>query len=421
MKPAILRLRRGTFVLTAMMLVLASTWLFFHRQIQHSLIRHVVLSSNDPNRESFADAANNATAPLEFLQRCWATGKVAQRELVASFLKDNVSARASWIGHAERLLFACSLDADASVRELGLAALDEMHSPLLCEAAAAQLRDLDPLVRRVGVDYLRKCDPKLAVPLLVGALDDPDLRNVAAAENALMRFSGQDFGVRAVQAIPSTDSGETNLARIQAIQRGVQQRKQWWRDHQNEYVVNAPSATVSAQPFEVSTRPIAPDFKLSNLEGKTVKLSDFKGKVVLVNFWATWCTACLKEIPDLIVLQKTLGDKVAIVGIALDGIPDEDGDALGEENHHGQKRLSRFELRAKVERAVKLRQINYPVLLDPAGDVGGEYNGGELPTTVLFDQEGRVRRRFIGERSTAVFEAMIAEAGRPAGSPVAKK
>jgi hypothetical protein len=63
-----------------------------------------------------------------------------------------------------------------------------------------------------------------------------------------------------------------------------------------------------------------------------------------------------------------------------------------------------------VARAVQARGINYPVLLDPDNEVGGRFNGGELPTTVILDASGRVRRRFIGERSLKVFKAMLAEA-----------
>jgi len=62
---------------------------------------------------------------------------------------------------------------------------------------------------------------------------------------------------------------------------------------------------------------------------------------------------------------------------------------------------------------VKARGINYPVLVDPEGAVGRRFNGGELPTTVIIDAQGRLRRRFIGERSLDVFEAMIAQAAKP--------
>jgi hypothetical protein len=96
-------------------------------------------------------------------------------------------------------------------------------------------------------------------------------------------------------------------------------------------------------------------------------------------------------------------------------VPDEEGDIPGEEanekSHKGKPSLSA--VRAKVERAVRARHINYPVLLDPRNSVGGQYNGGELPTTIILDSTGRVRRRFIGERDLSVFQAMLTEAAKP--------
>ena len=109
-----------------------------------------------------------------------------------------------------------------------------------------------------------------------------------------------------------------------------------------------------------------------------------------------------------------MGRQIAILGVALDGIPDEEdhgpGSERGPEPERGQSRKA---IRARVEHAVRARGINYTVLLDPTGSAGGQFNGGELPTTVIIDAEGRVRRRFIGERSIAVFEAMITEASKP--------
>ena len=70
-------------------------------------------------------------------------------------------------------------------------------------------------------------------------------------------------------------------------------------------------------------------------------------------------------------------------------------------------------VREKVARTARTRGINYPILLDEKNEVGGRYNGGELPTTVLVDAQGKVRRRFVGARNLAVFEAMIAEAAKP--------
>jgi hypothetical protein len=70
-------------------------------------------------------------------------------------------------------------------------------------------------------------------------------------------------------------------------------------------------------------------------------------------------------------------------------------------------------VKEKVRRTVKARGINYTVLLDQKNEVGGRFNGGELPTTIIIDADGNVRRRFVGARSLPVFEAMIVEASKP--------
>ena len=248
---------------------------------------------------------------------------------------------------------------------------------------------------------------------MIGLLDDPDLRVVTSAEVALMHWTGQDFGVRIHLAIPSSEAGhQLDPARVETIREGVERRKQWWQTHSNEF---PPAALAPPQPGRSGLGdPSVEDFILPDLDGKSVRLADFRGKTVLLNFWATWCTACLAEIPDLIALHKKLGDRVVILGIALDGLPDEHGHQPGEdgqEHHHGEA-PSRKAVFTKVARAVKARGIVYPVLLDPQATVGGRFNGGELPTTIIIDSQGHLRRRFIGERNLQVFEAMLAEVAR---------
>ncbi|HMD54031.1 MAG TPA: TlpA disulfide reductase family protein, partial [Phycisphaerae bacterium] len=110
-------------------------------------------------------------------------------------------------------------------------------------------------------------------------------------------------------------------------------------------------------------------------------------------------------------------DNLVIIGVSLDSVPDEGGDVGGDEagqkldlNHPQAAAALLKKIRDKVVRTVRARGINYLVLLDEHNEVGGRFNGGELPTTVIVDAQGNVRRRFIGARSMAVFEAMIAEA-----------
>lgn len=407
-----IRLAIALSVLAALVL----TWGLFRKPIQRTFAEQLLLRSNIPREDLFEELAKQRQDPLAFLHACWETGKVGQRRLVATFLKNSAATDATWLVDSTPLLLECAGDADASVREVGLAALAQLHSPSLFQAAAGQLDDIDPQVRRLGVEYLRNVQPARAMPLLVQSLDDPDLLNAVAAEAALRRFSGVDFGVRASLALAALDGapGEgTNSANVEAIRTGLKARKEWWREHQKEYVVPDGTKPSAAPPLPQDARPPAPDFTLEDLSGHRVHLTDFRGKVVLLNFWATWCTACLKEIPDLVALQTTLGDRVKVVGVALDGVPDEEGDVPD------GSRGSSASVRERVRRAVKLRRINYLVLPDPKGSVGGQYNGGELPTTVIIDAEGKVRRRFIGERNLAIFERMVAAASHPATQPVA--
>jgi thiol-disulfide isomerase/thioredoxin len=405
-----------TKVLIAALFASLLAWFFFQRNLSRPYAVHLLLSSLNPSPDFFDKLVNNSADPVNLLQRCWDTGKIPHRHLVAEYLKNHATDHLPWFVRTESLLLSCATDADFSVRELGLAAEDASHSRHLFESALAQLNDADPLARLAGLDYLRKADLNRAIPFLTHSLDDPDLRVVTAAELSLMRWSGQDYGVRARLAIPSVEGehpGQLEAGNEAKIRDGISKRKEWWRLHQQEYYSKYGSV---AQPVpmhsEQPSRPATADFTLPDLVGKRISLSDFKGKVVLLNFWATWCSACLAEIPDLVALQKELGDRVAIVGVALDGVPDEDGDMPSdsegaETSNKGPPH--REDVKAKVRRAVKARGINYPVLLDPKGSVGGRFNGQELPTTVIIDAEGRVRRRFIGQRNLAVFKSMLAE------------
>ncbi len=129
----------------------------------------------------------------------------------------------------------------------------------------------------------------------------------------------------------------------------------------------------------------APPFKLPDLDGKSVQLSDFKGKVVLLNFWATWCPPCRAEIPDLVALQQRYAPRgVVVLGISLDqGGP------------------------AKVASFVKRIGINYPVLMGNR-DIALAYGGIEVvPTSFVIDRKGNVAGALRGATDLAGFEAAL--------------
>src|SRR5581483_7555569 len=381
-------------------------------QINRALVTMFFLRADSPTEETFLGLMGQSSNPAELLKRCWDTGRIPHRQLVASYLKASAGDNPAWFAQAEPLVIAGTLDPDMSVRELAFAALESRHDPRLFDLAQAQLKDLDPMIRQLGLQYLQRASAERGVPALMPLLDDPDLQIVTRAEAALMRWTGQDFGVRVRLAIHRDGAladGSSAQADEQKIKAGVTRRKQWWAQHATEFATH--ESTLPSIPRSVPE--VVRDFSLPTPSGDRVRLASFRGRVIVLNFWATWCTACLEEIPDLAALHGKLGDKIGVIGVALDGLPAASyhNPVREAEEHSVGKSLQ--QIQQKVRRAIAAQGINYTVLLDPTGAVGGRFNGGELPTTVIIDGAGRVRRRFIGERSLGVFEAMIAEAAQP--------
>ena len=140
----------------------------------------------------------------------------------------------------------------------------------------------------------------------------------------------------------------------------------------------------AASVTEVSSSNKAPDFTLSDMQGNEVSLSDFKGNVVIINFWATWCGPCRFEIPDLIDLQEKYNGDLVVLGVSLD--------------YDGPSVVPQF--------AEKLG-ISYPVLYGN-GQVAHRYGGVTgIPTTFIIDRDMNVYSRYIGYRPQTVFEKDI--------------
>jgi thiol-disulfide isomerase/thioredoxin len=407
------RVRRPVIALAVVALLLVAFW----RPIQEEVMVQLFLRTETPSEALFAELTERRnSAPI--LKRVWSSGKIAHRQKVAKLLKAQAFAKPDWFEQMEPILIEAAEDPDASVRELALAALFTAKNPELPRLAARQVSDPDPQLRLLGLQYLRNSGAA-AVPLAMQLLDDPDLRVVTSADAALRKWTGNDFGLRIAQSIPKrTSAGEEELdpENRKLITEGVEKWKIWWAEHAGEHEPGVTFAKYSQTPKRL---PVS-DFVLEDLNGNRVRLSQYRGKTVWLNFWTTWCTACLVEIPDLIQLQEKHSEELVILGISLDGLPDSHGHEHGHHHDHDHdhghehpqpdQRLSEMEkIRKKVNRMAGKLDINYPVLLDPSGKVGARFNGGELPTNVLIDADGFARRRFIGSRSLPVLEAMIQE------------
>jgi len=145
-------------------------------------------------------------------------------------------------------------------------------------------------------------------------------------------------------------------------------------------------------------RKVAPDFTLSDRNGKSVKLSQFRGDVVLLNFWATWCAPCREEIPFFIGFQQAYRDRGFVaLGVALD----DDGWTV-------------------VKPYADAKKINYPVLVGD-GKIAELFGGlNAVPTTFIIDRWGRIAATHVGLCKKGEYEddlrAVLNEAGTTKGA-----
>ena len=137
-----------------------------------------------------------------------------------------------------------------------------------------------------------------------------------------------------------------------------------------------------------AARQAAPTFSLTGLDGKTHRLADLRGHVVLVNFWATWCIPCRAEIPELEVAYQ----KHQAAGVVFLGVDWKEG-------------------RDQVVPFVDERQVTYPVLLDSDGKAYTAYQVAALPETFVLDREGRIAVHRTGLTTRDRFEEELKTAG----------
>ena len=140
----------------------------------------------------------------------------------------------------------------------------------------------------------------------------------------------------------------------------------------------------SSKPKASASGNSAPDFTLTDIDGKKLSLSDYKGKVVLLDFWATWCTPCGEEIPHFVEMQQKYGSQgFQVVGISMDD------DA---------KPVRDFYQKYKM---------NYPVAVGDdklAQNFGGVMG---LPVNIVIDREGRIVTKYLGATDTSVFDKAV--------------
>ena len=139
-------------------------------------------------------------------------------------------------------------------------------------------------------------------------------------------------------------------------------------------------------------RAVAPDFTLQTVEGPAISLRQHRGKVVLVNFWATWCAPCRREIPWLMDLQKSFATQLVVLGVAMD--------------EQGRGVVGPWVQRERFALGGAPHAVNYPILIGTDA-VADAYQIESLPATFLIGPDGALVRRIDGPFELASLERAV--------------
>lgn len=133
---------------------------------------------------------------------------------------------------------------------------------------------------------------------------------------------------------------------------------------------------------------IAPDFELLSLDGEAVKLSDFAGKKVILNFWATWCPPCRAEMPHMEKFYEKYGKGAVVLAVNLT---------------HTEKKQS------NVSTFVEDFELSFPIVMDEEGDVTGMYQVFAYPTSYMIDSQGIIQEIYRGAMDYATMKQMTSK------------
>lgn len=395
------------WLIAGLLLLPAAAWL--RPQLRRAVQWRSELQLNSVDDSTLREAAEGHPLSAEAVERFWKTGRLPHRRAALNALvqrrPDEPQLDALW----RRLLPEAALDPDMEIRTRALGGLKSLDRPEALAALTGQLTDADPELRRLGLQTLRRLGGLHLVPQVLPLLSDRDPTVALSADATLRNWSGRDSGLRMSRLLPAQSSmlaAPVPADDLAAIRQGAEGWRDWW--------LAQPKPAVSVNPVTAIQSPLGlhcPEIRLPDLRGQPVEVGALRGKRVLLNFWTTWCPACLLEIPLLNELQRRHPDDLVVLGISLDSAEQgvlADGAA-------GSSPPSEKEIRNLVAAVAGRQHVSYRVLLDPQNRIGRQFNGGELPTSVLLDRDGRVRRRFVGERSVAVWEDLLRDADRPPG------
>lgn len=388
------------------------------RPVQQHWLTWLVLRAEAPAQSLVDGLVAGDANPAALLSRLWSTEKIPHRLAVLDCLQTHRASGNALQTEEAAILADAAHGGDLEAKEMAFALMATRHHPEVRSLALEQLRDVDPAVRVVGLQQLARTGDSQLVPLVIPFLNDPDPRVVAAAGHALGRWTSNDFGIRLSLALPDFKREAVPNADTAALSQGVARWMDWWKAHQSDY----PASQIDLPTASTSWQLRTPEFALQDLAGNEVRLSSLRGKTVLLSFWDMTTTNAFSFLSDLADVQRRNAHRFVILGVSLDSTALERDHAHEHEHEHahGGKPAAHVDLghiRAQLQQFIQHNGISYPVLIDGTGEIGHRFSAFELPTNVIIDRTGNLRRRFIGLRSGTIVEAMLAEADETGSRP----
>lgn len=369
--------------------------------------------------------------PIKYLEELWSSGKISQRRFVVTSLRNQATNEENG-SYRELLLNRCLSegisDPDIQLRELLLSATARIHSSLLDDfryskdgdtnvkkealvefeekylipSCLIQLEDFDPVVNSMGIRYARGLENRMPlVEKVSGLLDQPNTELLSQAAGFLRLVTGENQGILFKELPEKGDVRE-----VPGIKEKISKWESTIEEKHDEYL----NAFNGIKPFKKSPIHLSHDYmdlRGKTMSGESFKLKDFTGKIVVLSFWATWCTPCADELPILDKLQKDNGDSLKILAVSLDGVPsihgikDEEGNTIDDSSGNTSQN------RMKIENMLEKLKIDLDVVWDVNNELAPRYDGGDLPTHAIYDATGHLVRVFGGSRSKNAWDNIL--------------
>lgn len=345
------------------LLILLGYVLFSRDRLADAAKLKGILDAHAPDPAVIQQLVTNSSRPNRVLWRLWNSGKIPHRWEVISHLNRFGGKNTNLLAKASGIIDEAAWDRDLAVRFIGMNLARILNRKGWLDAARFTLEDPDHDIRLEALHVIRRAAATNALSSIAGRLSDQNHEIASLAAGLIRNYTGVPF------------PGTNLIAEVSS----------WWQTNRNHY----PTLPRIQRPDQRPGTDLS-HLVLQSRDRKPIAMEQFRGKPVLLSFFATWDAPTLLQMPDLMQLNRRLGDKIKIIGIPIDTLG-------GARKQHGQP-FDPEAARQHVLRVTAMRRLNYDIAFDPQGSVMLQLEGAEVPSHILLDQDLRFVRRFTGRR-----------------------